>query len=187
MRLRLEPTAQQAHSVPFASIVVSMLPLPCLARHAAPHLAAPCCAGAAPLCCALYRTPRNPSARPARPAALAWRSIVCVCVLGDVMLLCRSMCFLLSGRLSFAMRLLQRSVVLAVVLLAFSVSVSGTRVVCCSPPNVAFCSGFRVPAERHPEGSWSMVLMRTQLGRRSARARERDSLIRNRAARCGVG
>ena len=36
-----EPTAQQAHSVPFANIVASMLPLPCLARHAALHLAAP--------------------------------------------------------------------------------------------------------------------------------------------------
>ena len=44
-----EPTAQQAHSIPFASIVASMLPLPCLARHAALHLAAPCCAVRAPL------------------------------------------------------------------------------------------------------------------------------------------
>ena len=64
----------------FASIVPSMLPLPCLARHAAPRLAAPGCAGAAPLCCALYRTPRNPKARPARPAAFACMVCVCVCV-----------------------------------------------------------------------------------------------------------
>ena len=49
------------------------------------------------------------------------------------MFLCRSMCFLLSGWLSLAIRLLQRSIVLAVVLLAFSVSVSDARVVCCSP------------------------------------------------------
>ena len=42
-------TAQQAHGVPFASIVASMLPLACLARHAALHLAAPCCAVRAPL------------------------------------------------------------------------------------------------------------------------------------------
>ena len=40
----------------------------CLARHAATHLAAPCCAGAAPLR-ALHRTQRTPSARPARPPA----------------------------------------------------------------------------------------------------------------------
>ena len=75
-----EPTAQQAHCIPFANIVASMLPLPGLARHASPHLAAPCYAGAAPLCCAIYRTPRNPKARPARLAALT--CIVCVCVLG---------------------------------------------------------------------------------------------------------
>ena len=64
----------------FASIAPSMLPLPCLARHAAPRLAAPGYAGAAPLCCALYRTPRNPNARPARPAAFACMVCVCVCV-----------------------------------------------------------------------------------------------------------
>ena len=55
-----------------------MLPLPGLARHAALHLAAPCYAGAGPLCCTIYRTPRNPKARPARLAALA--CVVCVCV-----------------------------------------------------------------------------------------------------------
>ena len=49
------------------------------------------------------------------------------------MFLCRSMCFVLSGWLSFAMRLLQRSIVTAVALLAFPVSVSDARVVCCSP------------------------------------------------------
>jgi hypothetical protein len=62
----------------FASIVPSMLPLPFLARHAATRLAAPGCAGAAPLCCALYRTPRNTNARPARPAAFAY--MMCECV-----------------------------------------------------------------------------------------------------------
>jgi hypothetical protein len=64
-----EPTAQQAHSIPFASIVVSMLPLPCLARHAALHLAAPCYAGGG--------TSRNPNVPPARLAAFA--CVVCVC------------------------------------------------------------------------------------------------------------
>jgi hypothetical protein len=49
-------------------------------------------------------------ARPARSPSPAL--YVCVCVSSDVMFLCRSMCFFLSGRLSFAMRLLQRSVVL---------------------------------------------------------------------------
>ena len=44
-------------------------------------------------------------------------------VLGDVIFLCRLMCFLLSGRLPFAMRLLPRSVVLAAVLLSLSASV----------------------------------------------------------------
>ena len=73
------PQRSRPSSVLFASIVASMLPLPCLARHAALHLAAPCYAGAAPLCCALYRTPRNPSARPARPAAFACIVYVCVC------------------------------------------------------------------------------------------------------------
>ena len=63
----------------FASIVPSMLPLPCLARRASPRLAASGCAGASPLCCAFYRTPRNPSARPPRPAALACVVYVCVC------------------------------------------------------------------------------------------------------------
>ena len=58
---------------------------------------------------------------------------MCVCVWGDVMFLCRSMCFVLSGWLSFAMRLLQRSIITAVALLALPVSVSDARVVCCSP------------------------------------------------------
>ena len=51
----------------------------CLARHATTHLAAPCCAGAAPLR-ALHRTQRTPSARPARPPAFACMMYVCVCV-----------------------------------------------------------------------------------------------------------
>ena len=61
----------------FASIVASMLPLPCLAHHAALRLAAPCYAGAAPLSCALFRTPRNSKARPA--AAFACFVYVWVC------------------------------------------------------------------------------------------------------------
>ena len=117
----------------FASIVPSMLPLPFLARHAATRLAAPGCAGAAPLCCALYRTPRNTNARPARPAAFAYMMCVCVCVGWCMMSLCRSMCFLLSGQLSFAIRLLQLSVGLAVALHLLSVAFSVARVIGCSP------------------------------------------------------
>ena len=149
MRLgaRARPTVQQAHSIPFASIVASMLPLPCLARHAALHLAAHCYAGAAPLCCALCGTPRNPSVPPARLAALA--CVVCVCVCDGVMFLCRAMCFLLSGWLSLAMRLRLRSAVLAVVVHLFSVSVLGAHVVCCSPSRLhircAVCCFFPVP------------------------------------------
>ena len=62
----------------FANILPNRLPLPYLARHAATRLAAPAYAGAAPLCGALYRMQRNPSARPPRPAALA--CVVCVFV-----------------------------------------------------------------------------------------------------------
>ena len=69
------PTASFGHN-----IVASMLPHPCLARHVALHLAAPCYAGPAPLCCALFRTPRKPNARPAHLAAFAWALCVCVCV-----------------------------------------------------------------------------------------------------------
>ena len=61
------------------NIVASMLPHPCLARHVALHLAAPCYAGPAPLCCALFWTPRKPNARPPHLAALAWALCVCVC------------------------------------------------------------------------------------------------------------
>ena len=63
----------------FASIVASKLPLPCLAHHAALRLAVPCYAGAASLSCALFRTPRNPKARPARLTAFACFVYVCVC------------------------------------------------------------------------------------------------------------
>ena len=56
-----------------------MLPLPCHACHATPHLAAPCFTGAAPSRCALYRTPHDPNARPARLAAFACIVYVCVC------------------------------------------------------------------------------------------------------------
>ena len=54
----------------FANIVPSLLPLPCLACHVATHHAVPCCAGRAPSFRAWYRTPREPSARPARPTAI---------------------------------------------------------------------------------------------------------------------
>ena len=40
------PPAHQPSSVHFASIIASMLPLPCLACHAAPHFGAACYAGA---------------------------------------------------------------------------------------------------------------------------------------------
>ena len=65
-----------------ANIVPSMLPPPCLASHAYPPLAASGCAGAAPLGCAFYGTPRNPNARPPHSAALA--CVVCVCVGGEM-------------------------------------------------------------------------------------------------------
>ena len=66
-------------------LFASMLPLPGLARHAALYLAAPCYAGAAPLmaplCCAIYRTPRKQIPRLARPAwPLSLALCVCVCV-----------------------------------------------------------------------------------------------------------
>ena len=70
--------AHQPSSVHFASSIASMLPLPCLACHAAPHFATPCYAGAVPSCCALYRLPRDLSARPARPAA---SPAICVCAI----------------------------------------------------------------------------------------------------------
>jgi hypothetical protein len=101
--------AHQPSSVHFASSIASMLPLPCLACHAAPHFATPCYAGAVPSCCALYRLPRDLSARPARPAA---SPAICVC----------SMCCscaggvsprLRSGRQSVASRLLLLSVAVA--------------------------------------------------------------------------
>ena len=53
-------------------------------------------------------------------------------VLGDVL-----MCFLLSGRLPFAMRLLPRYVVSAADVLSLSDSVSGARVICCSPSRLS--------------------------------------------------
>ena len=59
-------------------------------------------------------------------------------VLGEVMFLCRLMCFLLSGRLPFAMRLLPRYVVSAADLLSLSDSVSGARVICCSPSRLSY-------------------------------------------------
>ena len=87
------------------------------------------CRGFAPLLRFLQDAAKS-QCSPAPPGRPRLRCM-CVCVWGDVMFLCRSMCFLLSGWLSLAMRLLQRSIVSAVVLLAFSVS--DARVVCCSP------------------------------------------------------
>ena len=94
-------------------------------------------------CCALLYRGRALLMRPVQDAPRSQRPpgppgrlrlhCVCVCVLGDVMFPCRLMCFLLSGRLPSAMRLLSRSVVLAAVSLSPSVSVSGARVMCCSP------------------------------------------------------
>ena len=95
----------------------------CLARHAAPHLAAPCCSGAA---CPLLRFEQDAAKSQCSPGPpgrlrLCCRCVcVCVCVLGGVMLQCRSMCLLFSGRLSFAVRLRQLSVGLAVALRSFS-------------------------------------------------------------------
>ena len=96
-----------------------------------------------PSCCALLYRGRALSMRPVQDAPRSQRPpgppgrlrlhCVCVCVLCDVMFPCRLMCFLLSGRLPSAMRLLSRSVVLAAVSLSPSVSVSGARVMCCSP------------------------------------------------------
>ena len=109
-RLRLEPAAQQAHSAHFASIVASMLPLP-HALPAMPHPTSllPAVPGPRALCCALCRTPQNPSARLARPAAFACVAYVCVWVgvWGDVMFQCRSMRRLFSGQLPSAVRLFQ--------------------------------------------------------------------------------
>ena len=59
-------------------------------------------------------------------------------VLGDVMFLRRLMCFLSSGRLPFAMRLLPRYVVSAADLLSLSDSVSGARVIWCSPSRLSY-------------------------------------------------
>ena len=89
------------------------------------------CRGFAPLLRFLQDAAKS-QCSPAPPGRPRLRCM-CVCVWGDVMFLCRSMCFLLSGWLSLAIRLLQRSIVLAVVLLAFSVSVSDARVIRCSP------------------------------------------------------
>ena len=116
-----------------------------LCQHCSQHVATamPCPPCLSPPRC--FRLCRGCTPRPRflRDAAKSQRSpaplgrprlrCMCVCVWGDVMFLCRSMCFVLSGWLSFAMRLLQRSIVTAVALLAFPVSVSDARVVCCSP------------------------------------------------------
>ena len=104
-----------------------------------------------PSCCALLYRGRALSMRPVQDAPRSRRPpgppgrlrlhCVCVCVLCDVMFPCRLMCFLLSGRLPSAMRLLSRSVALAAVSLSPSVSVSGARVICCSPtPSCRGCA-----------------------------------------------
>ena len=86
-------------------------------------------------------TGRSRSQHPPGPPGRLRLHCVCVCVLCDVMFPCRLMCFLLSGRLPSAMRLLSRSVALAAVSLSPSVSVSGARVICCSPtPSCRGCA-----------------------------------------------
>jgi hypothetical protein len=87
--------AHQASSVLYASTVANMLPLSCLAGHAASHHAVPCCAGRAPSFCAWYRTPCEPSARSARPAAFACD---CVCAQCAVPVLVGVLLRLRSGR-----------------------------------------------------------------------------------------
>ena len=82
---------------------------------------------------------------------------VCVCVLGVCCVMCRSICFLLSGRLSFGIRLLLHSVVLSVAVLPFSGSVPIAHVVRCSPSRIrlrcALCfvlfRSLCTPHERH--------------------------------------
>jgi hypothetical protein len=126
-------------SRPIASPLPALLPAccHCLAFPAMPHstsllTAMPGPRPSAALCAGRREIPLSP--RPAWPPSPALCVCLCVGLVWDgVMFLCRSMCFLLSGRLSLAMRLLLRSAVLAVVLHLFSVSVSGAHVVCCSP------------------------------------------------------
>ena len=82
-------------------------------------------------------TGRSRSQHPPGPPGRLRLHCVCVCVLVDVMSQCRLMCLLLSGRLPFAKRLLPRSVVSAADLLSLSDSVSGARVICCSPSRLS--------------------------------------------------
>jgi hypothetical protein len=113
-----------------------MLPPPCLPCRTSPRCSL-LCRGRAPQ----LRSIQDVAKAQGSPGPPGRLRLLCVrvCVLGDMMFLCRLMCFLLSGRLPFAMRLLPRSVVLAAVLLSLSVSVSGARVICCSP--TPRCSG----------------------------------------------
>ena len=106
---------------------------------------------------ALYSGPRESPmlARPTWPPSPG--HCVCVCVLGVCCVLCRSICFLLSGRLSFGIRLLLHSVVLSVAVLPFSGSVPIAHVVRCSPSRIrlrcALCfvlfRSLCTPHERH--------------------------------------
>ena len=101
-----EPTAQQAHSIPFC-------------QHCCQHAATawPCPPCRTSPCCSLLRRGRAPLLHYIQDAAKSQGSpgppgrsrlhCVCVCV-GCVMLLCRSMRLLLSGWMSLAMRLLRR-------------------------------------------------------------------------------
>ena len=84
----------------------------CLARHAAPHLAAPCCAWAARPLLRFVQDAAESKCSPGPPGRLRLRCVcvcVCVCVgvLGDVMSQCRSMRRLFSGQLPSAVRLFQ--------------------------------------------------------------------------------
>ena len=120
-------------------------------QHCCQHVATamPCPPCRTPPRCSRLCRGRAPLMRFVQDAAKSQRSpgppgrlrlhCVCVCVcVGDVMFQCRSMCFLLSGRLPFAIRLLLLSVGLAVASLSPSVSVSGARVIRCSPTPVPF-------------------------------------------------
>jgi hypothetical protein len=86
---------------------------------------------------ALYSGPRESPmlARPTWPPSPAGHC-VCVCVLGVCCVLCRSICFVLSGRLSFGIRLLLHSVVLSVAVLPFSGSVLIAHAVRCAPSRI---------------------------------------------------
>jgi len=107
---------------------------------------------------ALYSGPRESPmlARPTWPPSPG--HCVCVCVLGVCCVLCRSICFLLSGRLSFGIRLLLHSVVLSVAVLPFSGSVPIAHVVRCSPSRIRLRCASCFVLFRSPAGSRVQML-----------------------------